>query len=74
MIRLETKVMPPIRLKTPTSAEAPIPIQTIIPTVARVRLAAPTISSVVNSPRIIVDRVTPITPMAEASVTEAMPP
>ncbi len=31
-----TKRKPPIRLNTPTSAEAPMPIQTIMPTVASV--------------------------------------
>ena len=74
VIRFDTNSIPPIKLNTPTSAEAPMPIQTIIPTVANVRLAAPIIRSKVNSPRIIVESVTPITPTAEASVTLAMPP
>ena len=74
MISDDTKSMPPIRLNTPTMALAPMPIQTIMPTVASVCMAAPRSSSKVNSPRTIVASSTPPTPMADASVTEAMPP
>ncbi len=74
VMRPDTKSIPPIRLNTPTSAVAPIPIQTIMPTVCSVRREAVRTSSSVSSPRRSVESSTPSTPTADASVTLAMPP
>ncbi len=74
VIMSETNLIPPIRLNTPTSALAPMPIQTIMPTVCSVCSAAPFISAMVSSPRMRVETITPATPTAEASVTLATPP
>ena len=55
-------------------AEAPMPIQTIMPQVESVWTAASSSMRTVSSPRRSVARMTPTTPRPAASVIEAMPP